>query len=302
MKIGVQTAGILDQFGCEEGFRILSEAGFDCVDFGIDQGFARNAIPNGICESKYDASFEEIREMLKPCKEAAAKYGITFYQAHAPFPTYVKDQPAMNEYMYMVMEKCAFICHEVGCHYLIIHPAFCSYKDKLDPDDEWNINIERYSHLIPILKKYDVIACLENMFSGREGKIYEAICSDMHEAAAYIDELNSIAGEKRFAFCFDAGHALLLGKDIKTAMMTVGDRIEAFHLHDNDGISDQHVAPYMGKLDWARFIEGARAIKYNRPICFETASITFKYPKELVPEALKLLGKIGRYFADKISE
>ncbi len=302
MKIGVQTGGILDRFGLDEGFRIIKEAGFDCVDFNIDHGMAYKSIVNGVCESDFDKSYDEIAESLRPCKEAAAKYGISFYQAHAPFPFYVKDYPDMNEYLYTVMEKSAFACSQVGCRYLIIHPSFCPYKDKLDYDDEWNINIERYSRLIPALKKYNVIACLENMFTSRDGKIYEAICSDMNEAAAYIDELNEIAHEKRFAFCFDTGHALLVGKDIKSALMAIGDRVEAFHVHDNDGINDQHVSPYTGRLDWQRFIEGVKAIKYDRAMCFETFNTTNKYPKELIPDALKLIARTGRYFAEKISE
>ena len=34
------------------------------------------------------------------------------------------------------------------------------------------------------------------------------------------------AGGKRFALCLDTGHALLLGHDIYTAIMQIGDRLD----------------------------------------------------------------------------
>jgi len=300
MNIAVQTGGILDVFGLEEGFRIIHEAGFDAVDFNIDHCMSYAAIRDGKCESKMDKPVETLMEEALQIKAIADKYSVSFYQAHAPFPSYVKGNDEMNDYLIEVFEKCIAVCGAIGCKYLIIHPMFCSYEEKLDPDTEWDVNIARYSALIPALKKHGVIACLENMYVGRKGKLYEAICSDMNEAAAYIDELNGIAGDKCFAFCFDTGHALLVGKDMYAALTQIGDRVEAFHIHDNDGVSDQHIAPYTGKLDWDRFIEGVKAIGFKGTLSFETFNISNMYDKELIPEALKLIAATGKMFARRI--
>ena len=131
-------------------------------------------------------------------------------------------------------------------------------------------------------------------------KVYEAICSDMNEAAAYIDELNDMAGEKCFAFCLDTGHALLLGKDIYTAIMQIGERLETLHIHDNDGKGDQHLAPYMGCLDWKRFVKGLRDVGYQGALSFETFNTINVFDLELMPEVLKLIGATGRMFARRI--
>ena len=48
MKIAVQTGGILDHFGIDEGFRIIKEAGFDAVDFNIDHCLSGYNIKNNI--------------------------------------------------------------------------------------------------------------------------------------------------------------------------------------------------------------------------------------------------------------
>lgn len=300
MKIAVQTGDILDRFGIEEGFKMMKEAGFDSVDFNLDHVLRGNDIRSNNCKSIIDGPVEHALELARPYKEAAEKYGITFYQAHAPFPFYVDGLAEMNEYLFEILEKCMAICDYVDCRLMIVHPAFNGYDKWLEHDEEWNLNIERYTRLIPALKKYNITCCLENMFVSHKGKIYGAVCSDMYEAAAYIDELNQIAGEKRFAFCFDTGHAHLIGKDVYNALLVIGDRVEAFHIHDNDGISDQHIIPYTGKLDWDRFIAGVKAIGFKGTLSFETFNAANIFDPELVPDLLKLIAATGRMFARRI--
>ena len=114
--------------------------------------------------------------------------------------------------------------------HLVVHPAILD-----DPAEEWRVNMDMYKALAPILKENNVVCCLENLILTKRGKVYEAVCADPYEACDYIDELNDFAGEKRFAFCLDTGHAMLTGRDIYTAIMKLGGRIETLHIHDNDG-------------------------------------------------------------------
>ena len=113
------------------------------------------------------------------------------------------------------------------------------------------------------------------------------------------DELNALAGERRFGFCLDTGHALLTAQDIQQVMLHLGDRIECFHVHDNNGIEDQHIAPYMGILDWDRFVEGLRSTGYQGALCFETHGAIKVFHPELAPEVLRLIARTGRMFVQK---
>ena len=202
LKVGVQSAPLLDN-GIDEGFKLIHEAGFDCIDFNIDVFLPGGKIIRGELDSIYDQSDDEIREFFRPYKEAAEKYGVSFYQAHAPFPSWVKDQPVTNEHMIQVLEKCIMVCEYLNCGYLIVHPFFASYDGTLEAQEEWDLNIRQYGSLIPACKKHHVTVCLENMFTGRHGKVYAAICQNPDEACRYIDTLNEMAGEKCFAFCLD---------------------------------------------------------------------------------------------------
>lgn len=300
MMIGIQTGGILDRFGAEGGFRVLREAGFDCVDFGFFDFMSVGDLIRGGRDSILDKSMDEILSFFRPYKEAAARNGIRFYQTHAPFSTYVKDNPEANEYLLTVMDKCAEVNAFLDCRYMVVHPAFNAYADRMEREEEWKLNIERYSRMIPALKKHSVVCCLENMFVARQGKVYEACMSDMNEAAAYIDKLNSIAGEERFAFCYDTGHGLLVGHDPLESLLRLGSRLKTVHIHDNNGWEDQHIAPYMGRLDWDRFVRGMKAIGYRGALCFESGNTTRMFDPELTPEVLRLTAETGKLFARRI--
>ena len=302
MKIAVQTGGIEERFGCEETYRLVKEAGFDGVDVNLDHLFRGHEIRNRARSSLLDGPEAEMFAACEKWRAGAKKYGIDNYQAHAPFPSLLPfdpENPDYNDYLIHCLERTICCTAYIGCHRLIIHPFFTGTPNRLSPDEEWKVNIESYSKLIDAAKKYDVIICLENMFEGYRGKIYEACCSDFKTACDYIDTLNQIAGERRFAFCLDTGHALLVGKEIYNTMILLGDRIEAFHVHDNDGNRDQHLAPYMGVLNWNRFVEGLAAINFDKTMSFETFNVWNTVDNELCPDVMRLIAKTGRMFASR---
>ena len=299
MKTAVQSAPLVSKFGIDAAFRMIHEAGIDGVDFNIDTELPGSSIIHGQPSALFSKSDAEIIECARPYKEAGEKYGVYFHQMHAPFPSYVQNE-AGNDIVMDAIKKCIMVCGYLGCRNLIVHPMFLGYEAKLAPQTEWDINIERYSELIPAAKKYGVTICLENMFTGFRGKIYAACCADMAEANRYINYLNSVAGERIFGFCLDVGHALLVGKEIYSTIMELGDNLTTLHVHDNDGRNDQHLFPYMGICDWDRFCKGLKDAGYRGAISFETFNAINVIDDELAGEALKFLGSIGRLFVKRI--
>lgn len=304
MMIGVQTGGVSERFDRDECLKIIAEAGFKALDGNIDHFLPGEKIRSGDLTSIFDESEEACMEYVRPWLETAEKYGLSFGQLHAPFPTFV-NVPKTDEYLLEALKKSIAMCGALKCPHLIVHPAFLRYDDALSPEEEWELNIQRYSALIPWLKKYDVICCLENMFSryqgaGRAGKIIGACCSNPYEAAKYIDQLNEIAGEKRFAFCFDTGHALLLGGDMRRTLNILGHRVETLHIHDNNGMDDQHYAPYTGRIDWDATLAGLKDIGYKGNLSFETFNVLNAFPVELTPACLKLIYAIGEEFKKRL--
>ncbi len=299
LRPSIQTTNIIEAFGIDEGFRTIRDAGFEGVDFTLIPFVSRAAI-EGKAESIFDKSDDEIIAFFRPYKEAADRYGIGFFQAHAPVQSLHKTERACR-YMIEVFKKSLMVCKYLECPYLVVHPFFFfEHQDQLDSKVEWDFNISGYSQLIPSIRKYGVTVCLENMFSVYRDKPYAASCQETEETIRYIDTLNEIAGSECFAFCYDSGHANLIGRDVYTVIRKLGRRIACLHLHDNNGREDQHLAPYMGSLDWNRFIKGLREIGYRGELNFESHGIISSFDRDIVPEALRLTAAAGRMFAKRI--
>ncbi|MBO4367424.1 MAG: sugar phosphate isomerase/epimerase [Clostridia bacterium] len=300
-QISVQTDGIFEHYGAEEGMRILSEAGFDCVDLGLCDYLPGKNIHKGIIEGEFTLPEEEFLEkVIRPIRDAGKKYGIGFGQAHAPYSSWTPFSEEMNAFLLRSFEMCLAACRYLDCPYLVIHPACMHYEHRLDPAFEWELNMSRYSSLIPAAKKTGVRILLENMFSSCNGKLIETACADMHDACRYIDELNEKAGEELFGFCYDSGHAAVLGKDQGIAIHTLGKRLLALHLHDNDGAHDSHRFPFFGVIDWDMVLRSLKEIGYTGTVNFETAGEMRAYGPAYAPALLKLLAQVGRDFAGKL--
>ncbi|MBE6666616.1 MAG: sugar phosphate isomerase/epimerase [Ruminococcaceae bacterium] len=304
MKLSIQTGGACDTLGVDAGMKAIREAGFDAIDFGAlcDHYPWEDAQEEKRCAFFDDE--ERLTALMQEYVDAAQKYGLSFGQFHAPFPSFYPRKPEATKIAQEMIYKSIELCGKVGCPYIIIHPCFdgSARFPSMTKEEEYQLNIEFYSAMIPLLKKYDIVCCLENMWiqDWKSKKIYFGCCSDMREACRYIDDLNAIAGEKRFGFCLDIGHLLLLGLDSCYAMEELGDRLVTIHAHDNDGVNDTHTLPYMGLGNWNRFIKGLREIDYQGTLNFETSGFNAKFPKELIPDALKMLGATAKYLRDRI--
>lgn len=302
MKTSVSTFGAFTLLGIDGALKAISEAGFDAIDLGLDSLFPqKDTIDEAYAAYLLDET--RIRETIDPLKEGLKKYGLSVGQAHAP-NAYVARRPHETEIMRKCIEKSFEICRELDCRHLVIHPL-CDGSARypsLSKEEEYSENIAYFSSIIPLLKKHQIICCLENAYCLDWGtkKAYFSACSDMNEANHYIDILNEKAGEKCFAFCLDIGHLLLLGIDPMNAIQTLGDRLEILHIHDNDGYLDDHTQPFLGVCNWGRFIKGLRLAGYKGNINMETSNFVQIFPKELAPAALKMLGATANYFRTKL--
>ena len=107
MKISVQTGGIEEHIGIDACYRMIAEAGFDAVDVNLDHLLTPTEISDGKHARVFDCeSEEEMLSYFKPWKDAAEKYGIDNYQAHAPFPCYVAEPSnGYNDYLLEVLKR-----------------------------------------------------------------------------------------------------------------------------------------------------------------------------------------------------
>lgn len=307
-KLGVQSCGTIDPKEPEQGYRMIKEAGFDCVDFNFDEYLSCGLVQSGKEEELgdlFDRPMEEIWQDFAPHVKLAERYGLTFEQMHAPFPMVQPGKEAVNEKMFRITANSIELCGRMGGKYIVVHPVTLAYA--YSREDEHDVNMEMYRRLIPVAGKSRVVICLENMFVDQRSHLMEGCCSDFREAADWIDELNGYAGKEQFGFCLDVGHANILGKNLYQTVLTLGDRLKILHIHDNDGVSDLHTMPYTFmrgwnglSTGWDGFLRGLRQIGYKGVLNFETFRCMQGFPRELHPAVLKLLAATGAFFRGQI--
>ena len=302
MKLCVQLSPLQDILGTDCAFAYLHEVGVDQIDFGLNRWISGDQIRSGK-PSMFDEPLEVMYEELAPYLEAAQKHGVAIGQTHAPFPCWLPGMDIL-ERMIEVTKKTIALTSYLGCRYCVVHPLYqVRMVERLSPKEEWELNKKFYSALIPALKEHHVICCLENMFQPNADRGYMAsACSEVDVAARWVDELNEIAGDELFGFCFDTGHVNVVHGNMRHALNSLGKRIKVLHVHDDTGMTDQHLSPYMGNINWEDFIQGMRDIGYEGDFSFETFRVLKVFPPELAKSCIKLIADTGRYLIKRIEE
>jgi len=302
LQTGILTYSVIKDDNIDESYRQVKEAGFDCLDFSFDKSLNLGDIWAGEINDILDRPMEEIWADFKPHMDAITKYGLRVGQTHAPFPCKILGKDEINEKLFRITVNTMELSYRMGSRYIVVHPS--TLPDECGTKAEYDFNVEMYKRLIPAAKEFKQIICLENMFEYLNGHLTEASCSNFAEAAAMIDELNEFAGEELFGFCFDVGHANVLGKNMYRSVKDLGKRIKVLHIHDNDGISDLHNMPFTFmrggeglSTDWDGFLKALKEVGYQGVLNFEVARCLQGFPEELHPSVLKLLADIGKYFA-----
>lgn len=305
MDICVQSGGIITRTSEELCYAAIREAGFTTIDWNIDRNL-KPADIKGLTyagKSVFERSFAEVWQHHQAELAIIRKNGLTISQAHAPFPAYVPGHPEVLEFMIGVYKNAIRLCHHAGCKYLVIHGISLEAADTVNtPESIAELNWHLYTSLIPTLLECNVTVCLENLVT-RYGAYTEGVCSDPHEAADMIDRLNAEAGREVFGFLLDVGHLQLANKNPRTFIPIIGKRLKALHLHDNDGIDDQHMAPMTGKINWQLLCDCLKEVGYNGDLSFETfqqARVAMNFDMDLLVPWLTLIQKTGESMRKKI--
>ncbi|MBQ6466664.1 MAG: sugar phosphate isomerase/epimerase [Clostridia bacterium] len=282
MKVVTQTYDCALRLGEERAVRLLCEAGFDGLDYSMM--FMRD-------NPDYALNGPGYAKHVLLLKSIAESYGVTFEQAHAPFPSSREGDPVYNKATEEKLKRCLEICGLMGIKIIVVHPVYFK-KNKFEN------NIEMYNRLLPYAKDFNVKIALENMWGvGHKGKIIPNVCSLADEFNEYVDALD----KDWFTACLDLGHCGLVGSSADYMIKAMGkERIGCLHVHDNDGIHDDHTLPYTKSMDWESILKALAQIDYNGDFTFEADNYLADFHRDLLPAACKFMYELGRSMVSRI--
>lgn len=309
IKTGVQTKGIIDDTTPKEGFNLLKKEGFSCADFSLNAYLTNISLYQNQKNDFFNQSEAELERYFQAHKCGAKEAGITINQMHMPYPIYVpRGKDELNDYLRdVVAPKSMRICAFLDCPYIVVH-GFKLQHFLGSEELEWQETEKFLDSLAPLAKELGITICIENLYTSVAGHLIEGPCCNARKAAERIDRFNEKYHAEVLGFCFDTGHANLIGLDFEDFITTLGTRLKVLHIHDNDGIADLHQIPFTftktrenkTSTDWDGFICGLQGIHFDKVLSFETAPVLSSFPEEMKEEALGFIAKIGQYFAEKI--
>lgn len=309
MQIGVQTKDVVYDLNPGDGFEMLKKTGFSCADFSLNSYLTNTSLYKFELNEFFNKSECELEQFFAPHKEGAKKAGIYINQMHMPYPNYVPNgSRELNDYLWNnVAPKSMKICAFFECPYIVMH-GFKLARNLGSEELEWEQTEKFIDSLAPMAKEMGITICIENLYNSIGTHIVEGPCCNARKAAERIDRINEKYGAEILGFCFDTGHANLVGINFEEFISTLDYRLKVLHIHDNDGIGDLHQIPFTFTrsrenavaTDWDGFVRGLKRIKFDKVLSFETAPVLTAFPDEMKQDSLAFIAKIGNYFAEKI--
>lgn len=309
LKVGTQTKNVVYDDNPAEGFQMLKRCGFDCCDFSLNSYLLNTDLYAQKLNRFFDKSDSEFEAYFAPHKKAAKENGIIINQMHMPYPNYIPNGcKEINDYLInVVAPKSMKICKYLECPYIVVHGLKLA-RQLGSEEAEWEKTEAFLDTILPMAKEMGIVICIENIYISVGSHIVEGPCCNIHKNIERIDRINEKYKAEVLGFCFDTGHAKLVGIDFESFISKLGHRLKVLHIHDNDGVGDLHQIPFAftrtrentSSTDWDGFISGLRNIKYNSVLSFETTPVLTSFPDEMKKDALQFISKIGRYFSDKI--
>lgn len=178
-------------------------------------------------------------------KEMAARLEpVTLRALHGPF---AELSPASKDRLIRQATRTRFLsAHELavtlGARHLVFHTG---YIPRTYPREKWLANAARF--WVSLLGELGggVSVHLENVFE-----------DDHTTIAELLDTVNAELEREALSACLDIGHVhAYSSRPLEEWIAGLGGRIRYVHLHNNDGLQDDHYRFSRGGIDIARVLE-----------------------------------------------
>ena len=243
-------------FSLEETFNGMEEAGFTYVELTATKGWTEHVFTDMSFRALWDVKEEMRRRRITP-------FALSGH-------TNLMDKDRIEDFI-MNMRLANFF----GASYILSSIGEAHLEDKKEVSDDEVA--EQVRELIPYLREYDLILCLEN-----HGK---------HGTGRQLREIVEKVGSERVRINYDTANAIFYGNvDLEEDLMSCIDYIGFMHLKDKAGKYNEWNFPAIGEgeLDLLMVLRKLDEKGNHCPLSIEI-EFTDKGPKDLeeVHEAVR---------------
>lgn len=283
--------GVLPEGGYipyKESVRRCYDAGYRVLDVHFCQSLA----------GRTDLAKDNWQSLIEEVRDEAEKLGIEFSQSHPVFIA-TKDtelKPEMMENYREMMRRSIIASSILGVKWAVMHPIEEKETALFDTEASIKANHEMHDWVVELAIKHNVGIAFENMIERPHLK--RRFASHAGELAALIDDYQ----DPKVGACWDFGHGNFLYKDQTVALRTLGKRLKATHVNDNDGTDDYHMYPFHGTVDWHKVLPVLAEIGYEGDFTYEAHKEFIFLPDKLRDSVAKVGVEIGNYCLDIIRQ
>ncbi len=291
MLLSVESYAVRKKLGDKEAFRLIKNAGFDCVDYSyywFDGQKESEEYEERLLGEDYAEAARELRKELD-------SLGLPCNQAHAPLLPFRKGGvPDESDPSFVKIAHSVESAGILGAGSIIVHAL--GARDGKSAEE---VNREYYARLRPYAEKAHIRIAIENLCSRKPDGTFSGLLAD----PAVVTRMVKNLGSDCFCACVDVGHVNILGLD--PAAFIGGfdaDTLLALHIHDNDGRDDDHMLPYTRDMNWDSICKALKDMGYKKDLTLEIFNFLKRFPNELLPEALAFACRTGRSLIVKITD
>ena len=272
MKTSTEFNSAAQIVGEERAVELIAKAGFDAWDFSLYKMWKWDFDNQRPFENNHPLGGREYLAHARKLKQIGVDNGIVCNQSHAPFPTRFAGKDVLMRALEITAEAGGKIC--------IIHP------DNYAPVER---NAEMYFEILPFAKQCDVKIATENMFNW-DMEAYHALPAACSSPESFMAHLNAV-NDPDFVACLDLGHSELevLGTSAVEMIETLGSKIQALHIHDNNKRRDNHQIPGSANIKFKPISKALKSIGYNGYYTLEAYNHLKDFAKEDVLSGLSEL-------------
>ena len=272
-KVSTEIGSSARTVGEHKAVELVAKAGFDAWDFSMFDMARWDWGKKCVLDNGHPLRDGDYLKFTRELRHIGDEMGIHCNQSHAPFPVYRAE-------IYSYLKRAIECTAEAGGKICIIHP---------DNNKSAEENAEMYFELLPFAKEHGVKIATENMWNWDKEKdcASKAACSHHDDFLAHILAVN----DPDFVACLDIGHAEMkgLGTSAEEMIITLGEHLQALHIHDNDRWHDSHAVPFSMDIDFEKMVGALKKINYSGYLTLECDTHFKGASAEEVPARMKEL-------------
>lgn len=266
------------KYTCEESLLMIHEAGFDGVDINYPSyghGWGKRPLMSDDWE---DWCFRQ--------RDYAAKIELPIFQSHAIYQG-VENDGRMSDWNAEMMRRSLRAAEIMCVPVMVFHPYTLKTHLGVNCTKSRRISLELFKRYGEVCSRIGTRIAIENMPTGPFS------CAD--DLMELVDTLN----DPIFGTCWDFGHAQIAGVDQCASLRVLGKKLYALHVHDNLGVNDDHLLPFLGHIPWEDVMHTLKEIGYEGNLTYEIFKFYIGLPDDLGAFAMRYAERVGRHLIEE---